>query len=321
MPDSTDILFLYGNDEYAIARRMNELQKVVDKEGMNTARLEARTVSEDDLSNAVNAAPFIAEKRLVFLANPSSRYNSPDARKKLSALIAGLPTTTLLVLHEHVDPREEKDHWLVKQAAKGKMRKERFMSPHQWEMIDWIVKEAKSQGGEIARDAASRLAEMSGENPRQAAQEITKLLTYTNYERPIRLADVEKVSLVTSQANVFAMVDALATGNGKQAQALLRRLLEEEDPFMLWGMVIRQFRLLILAREVIESGGDVPGVQKALGVHEFVAKKIFPQAQRFSMAALESIHHRLLEIDVEVKTGRITLELALEILVAGLVRA
>jgi hypothetical protein len=38
---------------------------------MNTARLDARTMSDTDLNNAVNAMPFLAKRRLVYLANPS----------------------------------------------------------------------------------------------------------------------------------------------------------------------------------------------------------------------------------------------------------
>jgi len=38
-------------------------------------------------------------------------------------------------------------------------------------------------------------------------------------------------------------------------QHLLHRLLENDDAFSFWGMVIRQFRLLLLAREVLDSHG------------------------------------------------------------------
>ena len=39
MTDSP-LLFLYGNNEFAIARRLDELQSALDEDGMNTARLE-----------------------------------------------------------------------------------------------------------------------------------------------------------------------------------------------------------------------------------------------------------------------------------------
>jgi len=312
------ILFIYGNDEFAIARQLDDLQARHDTDGMSTTRLEARSVSEDDLNTAVNAIPFFGGRRLVFLANPSARYSTPDLRKKFLEFISNLPPTTLLALHETIEARDESKHWLVKAADKSGIRLVRCMAPRQWEMPGWIVNEAKTQGGSIEPQAAARLAEMVGEHNRQAAQEITKLLTYVNDARPITLTDVEQVSIVTAQASVFALVDALATGNGPQAQGLLRRLLEDEDAFALWGMVIRQFRLLIQAREILDQRGTLQDAQRQIHEAPYSVEKAYKQAGRFSMAALEAIYHRLLRMDETAKTGEMPLDLSLEMFVVEL---
>ena len=66
-------LLLYGTDEFAIARRISKIESETDKDGMNTSRLEARLTNDTDLNNAVNSMPFLADKRLVILANPSQK--------------------------------------------------------------------------------------------------------------------------------------------------------------------------------------------------------------------------------------------------------
>ena len=83
-------------------------------------------------------------------------------------------------------------------------------------------------------------------------------------------------------------------------------------------MVVRQFRLLLQAREVLDAHGDKNDVARTLAVHPFVAEKTTGQANRFSLTSLENIYHKLLEIDEAVKTSQITLELALETLVVEL---
>jgi DNA polymerase-3 subunit delta len=319
MTDSP-LLYLYGNDEFAIARRLDELQSALDLGGMSTTRLEARTVSDEELNNAVNAAPFMGGKRLVFLANPSTRTSVPAAREKFASFLLAAPSSTLVVMYETLEPRDEARHWLVKRAEKGEFPAERFMLPRAWEMTGWILNEARSMDGRIEQPAAARLAEMVGENTRQAAQELTKLLTYVNSARPINLADVEAVSVVSAQGDVFALVDALGTGDGKKAQKVLHRLLEEEDAMALWGMVIRQFRLLLQAKEILEDRGSKFEVQQTLGLHEFVAGKITDQARRFTMPALESIYHKLLEMDEGAKTSQVPLDLALDTFIVELTR-
>jgi len=321
MKTESNVILLLGNDELAIARRLAEFATDfadATSAEMNMARLEARAVSGNDLNNAVNAMPFLAKQRLVTLANPSAKYTAPEARKKFLAFLEAVPPTTRLILHELVEPKEVERHWLVKWAGRKGGTSEAFMLPRPKEMAGWIVNEAKRQGGAMDPKAAGRLAEMAGTDTRQAAQEIAKLLAYVNWARPLRVEDVEAVSLLTADPDIFAMVDALAAGDGRTSQRLLRRLIENDDPFSVWGMVVRQFRLLLLAREVIEARGGQNEVTQALGVHPFVAEKVTGQARRFSLPALEAIYHQLLEIDEAAKTGQVTLDLALDMLAVGL---
>ncbi|MEW6286804.1 MAG: DNA polymerase III subunit delta [Chloroflexota bacterium] len=317
--------FLFGNDEFAISRKLKDFEADFPDPttaDMNTARLDARSVTEDDLNNAVNAMPFLAKRRLVFLANPSAKYNNPSARKKFLEFIENAPDTTRLVMYETVEPRDADKHWLVKWAEKnsGKIQTKAFMLPKLRDMTGWIVNETKNQGGQIEPRAAEMLKDMVGADTRQAGMEISKLLAYVNWARPVTSQDVEAVCIVTSQQSVFDFVDALSNGNGKSAQHLLHRLLETEDPFALWGMVVRQFRLLLQAREILDGRGGKDDVARALGVHPFVAEKTAQQAAHFSMETLEAVYRRLLKIDEGVKTSQVTLDLALDTLVVELTR-
>lgn len=319
------IHILFGSDEFAIAQKAESFIKAMGDPttaSMNTTRLDARSMTEDQLNNAVNAMPFLSAQRLVLLDSPSKKYTGQDGHKKFLSFLDSAPLSALLVLLEpgEIKERDKPAHWLLKWAAKnsGRAAVHELNLPRQREMPRWITEEAVRQGGKIEPQAAARLAEMVGENTRQAAMEITKLLTYVNYAHPIGLEDVEAVSIVTAQASVFDMVDALGLGDGRRAQKLLRQLLDEDDPFSIFGMVVRQFRLLLIAREVMDEGGSLNEVTKALGAHPFVAEKIFGQARAFKMPTLERIYHRLLEIDEDAKTGGMPLDSALEMFVIEL---
>ena len=83
-------------------------------------------------------------------------------------------------------------------------------------------------------------------------------------------------------------------------------------------MVVRQFRLLLLAREVLDGGGNKADVIRDLKIHPFVADKLLGQVRRFDLHTLEMIYHRLLDLDEAIKTGEIPADLALDTLVAAL---
>lgn len=350
MPDP-NVIFLFGDDEYAIQQRLDEFAAMfgdASQREMNLTRLEARTMTDDDLHNAVGSLPFLAKQRLVMLAHPSRRYGAArraergqgenegeaqpepaaDSRKKFLEFLGRVPPTTRLVIWEEVPLRykssraeqdqEDDKHWLVKWFRKSGLGLERFALPSPGAMPAWITRAVKAQGGEINHEAAQGLAALLGSDTRQAAQEITKLLTYVNWSRPITTADVRALTTLTAEPDIFHMVDHMAAGEGGKALRLLKRLLDNQDAFSTWGMIIRQFRLLLLAREHIDGGGRREAAGQAMGVAPYVAGKAFDQAHRFTLPALEKIYHRLLEIDEDAKTGRMPLEVSLDLLVAEL---
>ena len=173
----------------------------------------------------------------------------------------------------------------------------------------------QSLGGEIEPAAAHLLAESVAEDLFLANQELTKLLDYVDRKRPIEINDVERLTPFHGQSDVFAMVDALGQRRGQEALQRLRQLLEDKDPKYAFAMIVRQFRLLLRAREALDLGLNT---QQVLRVHPFVVNKVSAQAGNFSLADLERIYHKLLAIDLATKTGQASVEVELDSLIATL---
>jgi DNA polymerase III subunit delta len=265
---------------------------------------------------------------MVILSHPFTRLKTEDARARFRAMLDNLPESTALVLQLD-DEIERGDwaafpakHWLRRWMADagGKCYYELCQLPALRAMPEWIRREAKKSGGQFSAEAAAALTQHVGNDTRAVSQEIEKLLTYVGRGREVEIDDVELLSAQDGQANIFEMIDGLAAGNASLALNLLHRLLEEEDEVSMFGMVVRQFRLLLQTREILDEGGKLEGVIQEIDRREFIARKLVDQAARFSMARLESIYHRLMEIDEAVKTGQTGMAVALDILVVELAR-
>ena len=185
-------------------------------------------------------------------------------------------------------------------------------------MVERIQEMAREFGGQITPQAAALLSSLVDGDPRAFNQEIQKLLAYVNYQRAIEPEDVELLTADIGQGNIFAMVDALGNQNGRQAMSMLQRLLEGKESGMIFPMVVRQFRLILLAREVLDNGGNKNDVARQLKLPPFVADKLYLQARRFTLPELEAIYRQLLEIDKAIKTGKVPGDLALDTLVVEL---
>ncbi len=338
MADSAPVVYIfYGDDEFAISRAISDLEaKLGDASTavMNFTRLDGRSAGLEDLEAIAAAMPFLAKRRVVVLEHPLARLSGPQPRKKFLEILERLPATTALVLAEYrllVEDRERRkgiDHWLEKWAAKHKQRVylKEFRLPKGAAMGRWIQEQARALGGQFTPQAAALLASLVADDPRLASQEIEKLLAYTNFRRPVEPDDVENLTADYGQGDIFAMVDALGNKDSRRAMSMLQLLLEQQEPFQIFGMVVRQFRLLLLTREIIDKGGESGGqsgvhtssadIARALGVHPFVAEKMSAQARRFTLPALEAVYHRLLEIDEAMKTSQMNADLALDTFVA-----
>ena len=322
------IYLLHGEDEFAIAQFVSEMESRLGdpaRAAMNITRLEGNDFDPNGLLSIASAMPFLAKRRLVILVNPLRRFTSPSARERFTGQLDKIPLTTALVIVEHrtltseADRRRNKIHWLEKwsEGHGERVYIRAFPLPKGAMLVRRIRDQARQAGGQITPQAAELLASLVDGDPRLADQEIQKLLAYVNYSRPVEPDDVELLTADLGQGNIFAMVDALGNQNGRAAVDMLHRLLEQQDPMPIFGMVVRQFRLLLLAREVLDEGGNRNDIARQLRVPPFVADKLIVQARRFSIPVLESIYHRLLDIDEAIKTGKVPGELALDTLVAA----
>jgi DNA polymerase-3 subunit delta len=183
-----------------------------------------------------------------------------------------------------------------------------------------VQKRAQQNGGEFRPDAAQLLATYVGNNTLRANQEVKKLLTYVNGQRPVTAEDVMLLTAQDQEGNIFTLVDALGERNGPKALEQFRILLETNEILDLTGMIYRQFRLLVQAREILDEGGDSRQIQQELHVLPFIADKLASQARQFTMEQLLAIYTRLLAIDEAIKTGEMPGDVAFELFIAELTR-
>ncbi|MEJ2149363.1 MAG: DNA polymerase III subunit delta [Chloroflexota bacterium] len=338
MTSPTPVVYVFhGQDEPQLRERLATFCAAVnegDTADLNTARLAGDTVQLGEIEMAVGTLPFLADHRLTLVENLTESGNARALLDGLPDLFAGMPDWSRLVFVETglYDPGGDASQTerkrvssrrqtlkklvnLVENDPRGKV--EAFEPPQ--DMARWLAERAARHGSEIEREAAALLAERIGSNLMLADAELVKLATYAGGERPIQAGDVELLTPYSPEANVFHMVDALSQRDGSRALSLLRRLLDDGDePLRIFGMIVRQYRLLIQMREYLDEGGPLNAASQALDMHKYVAQKMAGQARRYSLPTLEKIYRHLLDVDEAVKTGQQEPELALETLVTEL---
>ena len=319
----------HGQDTYS---QRETLAALLAKEGdpemlsLNTTRLDNK-ITFSDLQSACDAMPFLARVRVVLVQDLFSSIPDKAFMEKLEAYLPNLPRTTRLIFLESQALPD--NHRIIRLAEKEKIGfVKRFDQPKGDALERWVRTHVEERGGRITPQAAHLLADnvAGGGTDRQAlpalitlTNEIEKLVLYKGSEKTIDVADVALLSPYAAEETIFELVDALGNRQTARAAELFQAKINEgADPFYLFSMFIRQFRLLIQARYLLDQGERAAGIVEQMKQRPFVADKLARQARNFTLPQLEQIYRRLLEIDVDTKTGRADLMTSLHLLVAGL---
>ena len=321
------VYLLYGDDPLAMQEAVGRLRAQLGDPlaaDMNLHRFNARTLDLAELEGACMAMPFLAERRLILVENSELLKDSGQAMKRLLQLLPKVPQTTALVFLADV-PLERRDADATYRSSSSLHRwieehpdtaySKALPTPRGEAFDHWLQTRAQHHHAELSPAAAGLLAEFTAGDPMTADMELAKLADYVGGERAISPADIETLSPHQGQSDVFALVDAMGNRDTHTALRLLDQILTQEDARAVFPMIVRQFRLILLACEAQAAG--IPA-QEALRAPAFVARKAASQARRFTRSDLVRIYHHLVEIDLNSKTGREELTPALLGLVAGL---
>ncbi|GJM40736.1 MAG: DNA polymerase III subunit delta [Ardenticatenaceae bacterium] len=309
----------HGDDSHA---QQVTVDKLIGKMGdpamldLNTTKLEGH-VTFSQLQQAASAIPFLAKVRLVIVRDLLSNKLDKSFQKQLVDYLPTLPETTRLLFLE--SKALKANSVLIKLAESEKSGYvKQFSKPEGAALERWIKQKVAEEDGRISNQATHMLAVNIGNQMEILSREIEKLLLYCNGEE-IQSDEVKLLSPYAAEASIFDLVDALGNRNSKKASQLLQEKFREgADPFYLFSMFIRQFRLLIQVKELADEGKRPPAISQELKMHSFVVGKLHQQCQGFSLPQLEQIYRHLLTIDVEVKTGKNDMITALNLLVANL---
>lgn len=316
------IYLLQGDDEFAMSEVIRDLKSRLGDETtaeMNTLSFSASELDWPAFESAASSLPFLSDRRIVILDHAERVLKDTDKAARLLALCETIPESTALLLLDHssgASSGKAQASSTLRQWAAGHPDISHIIpceTPKGYKFQTWLQQRAEVAGGAIESDAAALLAEWTQEDPRLASQELEKLLDYVGFQHPIRVTDVEQCTPYRGQSNIFDLVDAIGLRQGEKALAKLHQVLKENDVNKVFAMIVRQFRLILRARDLIDAGKSP---DRSIHRSDFVVKKVAGQARNFSLADLERIYHELLEIDLGSKTGQMELDVALDRLVS-----
>jgi DNA polymerase III subunit delta len=309
------LIFLYGPDIYRLKGKLREIieeYKKVHRNGLGLLFLNGEDLKLAFLKEAIRQTSIFDEKKLLIISNISANQDFKEKFLKNSEFFENLKDTVLFYEENEI---LAKDKFFAFLKNKAKAQSFQFLQGEN--LKKWVKREMAGFKTEISSEALTKLVDFVGSDLWQLSNEINKLVSFRGKERKVDLEDVELLVKPKIETAIFKTIDAIAQKDKKQALLLIHRHLKKGDsPFYLLSMINFQFRNLLAVKDLIERHQPYNAILKAVKLHPFVVKKSYYQAQKFSLAELKKIYRKIFQADLDIKTGKVNPETALDLLIA-----
>lgn len=327
--NAPSVTFFYGPEKYLIDKYT---KRFLDKVGnvpfpdFNLQRFDGRETSVDVIADAVEALPFMAERKCVTVSDFDVESCGATELSKLHELLANLPETTALLFYcPSVEPdMKRSSKWkkflaAVNQAGTSAVFERRTGA----ELEKTLCASASRRGCDLSRSNAGRIISYAGSDLRTLTNELEKLCTYTG-KGEITASIIDRLVTRNLDANVFMLGKAIVAGEYDKAYGILDLLFyQNEEPVSILAALSSVYLDLYRVRASIQSGltAQEPAKHFDYKGKEFRLRNAERDVRRLSLAALRESLGVLLDTDAALKGARGSRRIVMEKMIARLLLA
>lgn len=287
------ITTLTGKNEYQLKKSLHEIidSFIFEHGDMAVEKLDGENLEYTSAVDAVSSAPFLTDKKLVVINQPSKLSALPDKIEEFTDRIAD---TTDVVFYE---PKLDKGSLLAKFLKKNS----NFLDINElkdFQLADWIVQDVKDKGGKITKPDASYLVNTVGENQNILAREVDKLL---NYNPQITRENIDLLCEPIPRSSIFNLIDAAFAKRKDQALSIYSELRASRvDTSAIIAMITWQLHVLAVLKTSEDRTLDQ--ISADTGFSPYSLQKSKRISGNMSMAQLLKMLDDLQSIDLRSKT-------------------
>ncbi len=319
---------IFGEEKYLVKRAAVKLIKKAAGEAFPEFNRNEfpSTAGIDDVADAAEALPFLAEHKCVAVADFNLEEKNQVELNKLNELLDNLPESTTLVFWYptlEFDPKKSAKwrNFLKKAENRGctLFCKRREAS----DLRKLLLKEAEKAGCMLSKDNASRIVEYVGPDLNALLNEMEKLCAFADGGEITR-SMIEDMVPKSTETTVFLMANALTAGSYEKAYQLLDQLFSQnEEPLSILGALSSSYVDMYRVRAALQSGlpATAPSGYGEYRGREFRLRNAERSAKGISEEGLRRSLDLLLQADLQLKGSKLDARIVMEELIAKLLLA
>ncbi len=309
------VYLLFGTETYLMRQYRDMLvDSLIDRDdSMNFASFRGEKIDVEELVSFVQTMPFFGERR-VALVEYSGLFEK--AGKDSLTMLQDIPDTSVIIF---VETNVKKEALFNKVDEIGVVAE--FITPDEATLSNWIVRKIDAEGLKVETAAIRFFLENVVMDMNNISNEVEKLIFYCKDRGVITVADVEKMCVSQVEAKIFEMIDALSRKDGQTVINLYEDLVYLKHPYrVMLANIYTNFRRTMKVRLCIDEGKSFGEIVSILGIKEYPAKKYMALAKKYDYKSLRKYVERCNQADMHIKTYVMNEKMAMDMLIADLLK-
>ena len=310
------VYLLYGEEAFLKQSYKKKLRAAITGDDtMNYNYFEGKGLDVNELISLADTMPFFSERRLILIEDSGFFKTSSEA---LAEYLPTMPDTTCIVFVEEAVDKRNKLYKKVKDLGHIAEMKRQDSA----QLARWAATILAQNGRKITPSTMNLFLERVGDDMENIRMELEKLISYTMGSEVVTAEDVKVITTVQITNKIFDMVAAITAGKTKRAMDLYEDLLTlREPPMRILFLLARQFNLLLQVKELLAEHCDQATIAKRTGLQSFVVRNYIPMSRQYAAEELKAAVNDCVQMEEDVKTGKISDLLSVELLITKYSRA
>lgn len=306
----TPVYLLYGEEEYLKNLYKKKLKNaIIDSEDdMNYSYFEGKGIDVSKIIGIAQTLPFFSEHRVILIENSGFFKNQSE----LADYIKTMPESTHIIFVEAEVDKRNRLYKAVKDIGTIAV----LDGASDKDLKVWVASVLKQNGKKITSASADYFLSKVGSNMENISRELEKLICYAMDREEIKNSDIDAVSTVQIENQIFKMIDAIGGKRQKEALDLYYDLLAlKEKPISILFLITRHFKILLHVKSLAKKKEPNAAVAKKVGIPPFTVAKYLSQSKNFHTSVLRQAVEDCALTEEQIKTGRMMDQLGIELFI------
>ena len=292
------VILLFGKnsflkDQFTEKIRSKSLSK--DETSFNHDVFDLNNAELVDIQAASQTFPFMAEKRLIEVKN--SEKITANHKEQLEKIIEEkIDSVILFFVSDKIDARS-----LFYKVMKKNGKIFDVDTFPNYLLKEWTLNTAKTLGINISKEVSEYIFEIVEPSMGHLYSELIKLRDFVGIGGDVTIDDVSNLVGRSKIDAIFKLGDLFLKGNSQESLIVIRRLLNNEAPELLLGVLRSNVSRWMACKVALAKGLDDSSIVKVTNIPKFLLNNIKTQCKTLSVSYLRYLCFSLQELDRKIK--------------------